>query len=122
MNGLESPKNYSDSPDERRKYKRVSPESDIEATIDGAGVVHVIGLGIGGTGMRVITDKPLPPGAFHINLDLKKGIPPLRILGKVAWKDEEDFGYCKRHFSGVEFSMMEAEHMNAIRDYVNKYL
>ena len=36
MNGLESPKNYSDSPDERRKYKRVSPSCDIEATIDGA--------------------------------------------------------------------------------------
>lgn len=90
---------------DRRRYKRVSPSCPVEAHIDGAGVVHVIGLGIGGTGMRIITDRSLScTEIFNIALTLHKGHPPLNLRGRVAWRSEEDFGYCRRFFFGIEFS------------------
>lgn len=94
----------SDDP-ERRTYVRLGPGSDVRCRIPGMEVVHVVGLSSGGTGMRVITDKPLPADeAFDMSLDLGDEQPTVRCGARVVWQESRDFDFCNRHISGVAFN------------------
>ncbi|MEW6280227.1 MAG: PilZ domain-containing protein [Candidatus Eremiobacterota bacterium] len=93
---------------ERRSYVRLGPDTDLRCQISGIEVVHVLGLSAGGTGMRVITDKPLPEkSAFGVSLELGEGLGSLRCQGRVVWQESRDFDFCNRHISGVAFDDLQ---------------
>lgn len=92
-----------DQDGERRRYYRLSPEADVACSIEGMEVVHLVGLGAGGTGMRAITNHELPADrAFDVTLATGSG-PDLTLRGRTVWKKAWDFDFCSRHVSGVEF-------------------
>ncbi|MCE7868811.1 PilZ domain-containing protein [bacterium CPR1] len=96
----------SDDP-ERRTYVRFGPDTDVRCRIPGMEVVHVVGLSAGGTGMRVITDKPLPTDeVFDMSLDLGDDQPTVRCAARVVWQESRNFDFCNRHISGVAFKDM----------------
>lgn len=88
---------------DRRRYYRLSPESDVACTIEGMEVVHVVGLGAAGSGMRVITNHELPDDRpFEVTVATGSG-PEISLQGRTVWKKAWDFDFCSRHVSGVEF-------------------
>lgn len=95
---------------ERRRYYRLSPEADVSCTIEGVDVVHLVGLGAGGNGMRVITDRELPEDrTFLVGVSAGTG-PEVALRGRSVWKKAWDFDFCNRFVSGVEFVDLEAVH------------
>jgi hypothetical protein len=89
--------------EERRRYYRISPQAEVTCRIEGMEVVHLVGLGANGAGMRLITDKELPSeGSFPVILATGSG-PILTLKGRVAWRDTWDFDFCSRHVAGIEF-------------------
>ncbi|HEY3998623.1 MAG TPA: PilZ domain-containing protein [Candidatus Xenobia bacterium] len=107
---------------ERRHDDRISPDVDLPCTIEGARVVHILGLSVGATGMRVLTDIRLPSEHAHITLQLGTGGPSVQVEGSVVWDDEKDFGIFKRTVSGIHFDRITPEDQRAIQDYLRKYL
>ncbi len=67
-------------------------------------VVHVVGLGSGGSGMRVITNRELPDDEFDVVLDLNDGHPALQLRGKAVWHESWDFEFFNRHAAGIALS------------------
>lgn len=95
--------------EDRRRYYRLSPETELTCRIEGMEIVHLVGLGVNGAGMRLITDKELPTeGEFPVNLKTESG-PTLSLKGRVVWKGGWDFDFCSRHVAGVEFVDLQAE-------------
>ena len=87
---------------ERRRYIRLDADDRLECSIVGTGVVHVVGLGSHGHGMRVITDKELPESEeFRLSVKLTEGAP-LEANARVIWQESWDFGFCNRHVAGLE--------------------
>lgn len=72
-------------------------------------VVHVVGLGSGGSGMRVITNRELPDEEFDLELDLNDGKPALRLKGKAVWQESWDFEFFNRHAAGVVLTGLNIE-------------
>ena len=86
---------------ERRRYVRLGTEHNIACTIEGVDVVHIVGLGSEGSGMRVITNKELPHEGFAVELTLDDGGEPISAKAKVAWQEEWDFDIFQRHVAGL---------------------
>ncbi len=88
---------------ERRRYYRLSPEVEVDCAIEGMEVVHVVGLGATGAGMRLITNRELPAdGDFRVCLATGDG-SDLCLRARAVWRDVWDFEFCSRHVAGVEF-------------------
>ncbi len=95
--------------EERRRYYRISPQAEVTCRIEGMDVVHLVGLGANGAGMRLITDKELPSeGEFLVTLATGDG-QVLSLRGRVAWKGLWDFDFCSRHVAGIEFVALGGE-------------
>lgn len=107
---------------ERRHDERISPDIDLPCQIDGARIVHILGLSVGATGMRVLTDVRLPHDHVGIHLQLGKGGHTLHLQGSVVWDDEKDFEIFKRTVSGIHFTHITDEDRIAIQDYLRRYL
>ena len=92
----------SPSDDERRKETRLSP-GDLECDVEGARFAHVLGVTLGGHGMRVMTDRHLPDEhpvqiVFHLSDE-----DNLEFQGQVVWSEEKNFEFTHRFISGVRF-------------------
>lgn len=88
---------------ERRRYFRLIPEVDVKCSIEGTDYVHVLGLGATGAGMRVLTNHELPgerPFGVHLAVGSDEA---LQLQGRLVWHEVEDFDFCVRHVSGIEF-------------------
>jgi len=108
---------------ERRHDERISPDLDIPCEIPGAKVVHVLGLSVGATGMRVLTDIRLPHDReFGMTLRLGKDGKPLRLQGTVVWDDEKDFEIFKRYVSGIHFTSVTDADSHALAEYLRQYV
>lgn len=89
---------------ERRRYIRLTTDHNVQCTIPQVEVVHVVGLGSGGSGMRVITNKELPEDEFDLTLDLNDGSPPLALRGRAVWHESWNFEIFNRHAAGIVLS------------------
>ncbi len=100
---------------ERRRYYRLSPEVEVACAIEGMEVVHLVGLGATGAGMRLITNRELPMDRdFPICLSTGTG-PDLCLRARAVWRDAWDFEFCSRHVAGVEFlDLGEAERASLV--------
>lgn len=92
---------------ERRRYVRLTTDHNVQCAIEGVEVVHVVGLGSGGSGMRAITNKELPEGEFSMELDLNDGGPVLSLRGRAVWQESWDFEIFNRHAAGIELSGLD---------------
>lgn len=96
-------------PADRRRYTRLTTDQNVQCAIPGMDVVHVVGLGSGGSGMRVITNRELPDDEFEVELDLNDGQAPLHLKGKAVWHESWDFEFFNRHAAGIALSGLTAE-------------
>lgn len=96
-------------PAERRRYTRLTTDQNVQCSIPGMDVVHVVGLGSAGSGMRVITNRELPDDEFDLQLDLNDGHPPLQLKGKAVWHESWDFEFFNRHAAGIALSGLTPE-------------
>lgn len=94
-------------PSERRRYTRLTTDHNVTCTIPGVEVVHVVGLGSEGSGMRVITNRELPDEEFDVELDLDDGEPPLKLRGKAVWHELWNFEIFNRHAAGIALSGLD---------------
>jgi len=86
---------------ERRRYLRVAADEGLECEIAGAGVVHIVGIGAQGLGMRIITNQELPAGD-ELDVTLSRdGAELFKGKAKTVWQETWDFEFCARHVSGV---------------------
>lgn len=94
----------SQDPKDRRRYVRLATDDAVRCSIEGAEVVHVVGLSSGGNGMRVIVDRELPDTSeFAVTMDIDDSQPTIQARGRVVWQEAWDFGFCNRFVAGVEF-------------------
>jgi hypothetical protein len=103
---------------ERRRYVRLGTEHNIACTIEGVDVVHIVGLGSEGSGMRVITNKELPHEGFAIEMSLDDGGAPIVAKAKVAWQEQWDFDIFQRHVAGLTLEELSED----ARTRLNKML
>lgn len=89
----------------RRRYVRLAADEKIDCAIGGQDVVHVVGIGSHGHGMRVITDRELPDGE-EIPVSLVLAGEESQAQARVVWQESWDFGFCNRHVAGIEFTQV----------------
>lgn len=105
---------------ERRRYIRLDADEKLECSIAGTGVVHVVGLGSQGHGMRVITDQELPDSElFELSIHLSEG-DPLEAQARAVWQESWDFGFCNRHVAGLEFVELDEASRQRLVDLLPK--
>jgi PilZ domain-containing protein len=95
---------------ERRRYLRVAVDEGLECDIEGVGVVHIVGVGSEGGGMRIITNKELPKD-HELQIKLSRDEKSLfEGKAKAVWQEAWDFEFCSRYVVGVELlGLDEAE-------------
>lgn len=87
---------------ERRRYLRIAADEELGCAIEGADIVHIVGISADGGGMRVITNRELPLDEelscrlAHAGKDLFLG------KAKAVWRETLDFEFIKRHVAGIE--------------------
>ena len=86
---------------DRRRYLRVAADEGLECDVTGMGVVHIVGVGAEGNGMRIITNKELPDGELEMSL-ARDGKEIFKGKGKAVWRETWDFEFCSRHVAGIE--------------------
>jgi len=88
--------------DDRRSEARLSP-GDLECDIEGTRFAHILGVTIGGHGMRVMTDKALPSDrAVGVEVHLTD-TESLNFNGLRVWSESKNFEFTQRFISGVRF-------------------
>ena len=99
---------------ERRRYLRVAADEGLECDIEGVGVVHIVGIGSEGRGMRIITNKELPKeGELKISLS-RDGKSIFQGAAKAVWQEAWDFEFCSRYAAGVEIEGQSEEELAAL--------
>lgn len=99
---------------ERRRYLRVAADEGLDCDIEGVGVVHIVGIGADGRGMRVITNKELPSDA-ELKVALRRtGAILFEGMAKAVWHETWDFEFCSRHVAGVELLGLNDEERQAL--------
>lgn len=88
---------------ERRRYMRLSTDKTLDCAIDGMEVLHIVGLGSEGSGMRIITNHELPDGDFGMTVDPNDGQPPISLKARAVWQESWDFEICNRNVAGIAF-------------------
>ena len=102
---------------ERRRYVRLGTEHNIQCKIPGIDVVHIVGLGSEGSGMRVITNKELPE-EFPVELTLDDSGELIKATARVAWQEAWDFDIFQRHVAGLTLGELK----DGDRQRLNKML
>lgn len=103
---------------DRRHEARLSP-GDVECEIEGARFVHVLGVTVGGHGMRVLTDKQLPRNQ-PLQMSLSLSSETLSFVGEVVWEQEQDFEFTHRYISGVKFIDPDPQATEKLHQFVEK--
>lgn len=111
----------SSADDDRRKEARLSP-GDLECEVEGTRFAHVLGVTLGGHGMRVMTDKVLPREhpldvVFHLTDD-----EDLHFRGQVVWSEEKNFDFTQRFISGVHFVEPDASSCDRLHNFIEEFL
>ncbi len=99
---------------ERRRYLRVAADEGLDCDIEGADVVHIVGVSSEGRGMRVITNCELPA---EVELDLKLVWEKEELFAgkaKAVWQETWDFEFCSRHVAGIELLGLSDEERQAL--------
>jgi hypothetical protein len=99
---------------ERRRYLRVAADEGLECDIEGVGVVHIVGIGSEGRGMRIITNKELPKDQ---DLQIKLSREESSLFegkAKAVWQETWDFEFCSRYVVGVEIMGLSEEERQAL--------
>ncbi len=108
-------------PDDRRSEARLSP-GDVDCDIEGARFVHVLGLSLGGHGMRVMTDHKLPENQdLDVQLHLSEN-ETLRFQGRVVWEKDQDFEFTHRFISGVQFTEPDPAARDRLHGFIDEFL
>lgn len=107
--------------DDRRREARLSP-GDVECDIEGAQVVHVLGISIEGHGMRVMTDHSLQgregiPIALHVAPD-----ETLHFSGRVVWEKAQNFEFTRRYITGLQFVSPDPAATERLHRFVEEFL
>lgn len=105
---------------DRRRYIRLTTDHNVQCSIPGIEVVHVVGLGSGGSGMRVITNRELPEDEFSLTLELNDGSPELHLKAKAVWQESWNFEFFDRHAAGLALSGMKPDEVQRIDDLLQK--
>lgn len=109
------------SEEDRRSEARLSP-GDVECDIEGARFVHVLGLTLGGHGMRVLTDAKLPTDAdVPITLHLSDR-ESLVFTGRVMWEKDQDLDFTRRYISGIKFVEPDSAASARLHHFVEEFL
>lgn len=88
--------------DDRRRYLRLGPEGNVFCSIQGADVLHVVGISSDGSGMRIISDRELPAHEqFQVVIDPQDGNAPIEGRARAVWQEVWDFEFCSRHVAGL---------------------
>jgi len=117
MSGLTT----SDPNEDRRREARLNP-GDVDCEIDAIPVVHVLGLALGGSGMRVLTDKPLSiERAVKIRLHLSPH-ETLEFEGTRVWQQDQDFEFTRRYISGIKFLNPHPVAAQRLHAFIDAYL
>lgn len=99
---------------DRRRYLRVAADEGLDCEIADAGVVHIVGVGAEGRGMRIITNQELPKG---VELDVtlsRDGSELFNGKAKAVWAETWDFEFCSRYVAGVELLGLNDEERAAL--------
>lgn len=107
--------------EERRREARLSP-GDLECDVEGARFAHVLGVTLGGNGMRVMTDRRLPTDqvlgvVLHLTDD-----EDLQFKGQVVWEEEKNFDFTQRFISGVRFVDPEKADCDRLHTFIETVL
>lgn len=100
--------------EERRRYLRVAADEGLECDIAGMGVVHIVGIGAEGRGMRVITNEELPSGQELDVCLARDGEKLFEGKAKAVWHETWDFEFCSRHVAGVEIMGLSEDERQAL--------
>lgn len=99
---------------ERRRYLRVAADEGLECDIAGVGIVHIVGIGSEGRGMRIITNKELPSGD-EMSITLSREENELfNGKAKIVWQETWDFEFCSRYVAGVELLGLSEQEREAL--------
>lgn len=107
--------------EDRRREARLSP-GDLECDIEGARFAHVLGVTLGGHGMRVLTDQRLArnrPLQIAIHLSERD---TLKFMGQVVWDEDKNFDFTHRYISGVQFVEPDAIQCDRLHNFIQKFL
>lgn len=109
------------SEEDRRKEARLAP-GELECDIEGAKFAHVLGVTLGGHGMRVLTEKRLDAGrplrvTLHLNDD-----EDLQFDGEVVWAEEKNFDFTQRFISGVRFVQADATACDRLHAFIERFM
>lgn len=107
--------------EDRRKETRLSP-GDLECDVEGTRFAHVLGVTIGGHGMRVMTDRKLPGDqtvkvVFHLS-----DSDDLEFDGQMVWTEEKNFDFTQRFISGVRFVDPTEGACHRLHSYIESFL
>ena len=94
---------------ERRRYLRVAADEGMDCDITGMGVVHIVGIGAEGRGMRVFTNAEIPSGEELDVCLTHSGEKLFEGKAKAVWHETWDFEFCSRHVAGVELLGLNEE-------------
>lgn len=99
---------------DRRRYLRVAADENLECDIADVGVVHIVGIGSKGNGIRVITNTELPTDS-ELDVALTWQEESLfKGKAKAVWQETWDFEFCSRHVAGIELLGQTAEERKAL--------
>ena len=105
---------------ERRRYVRLGTEHNIQCKIAGVDVVHIVGLGSEGSGMRIITNKELPHDEFPVELTLDDDDNIIHAHAKVAWQEAWDFDIFQRHVAGLTLTHLGEEQRQRLNNMLDR--
>lgn len=118
------PSDRDDAPaahDDRRSEARLSP-GDVECDIEGARFVHVLGLTLGGRGMRVLTDQHLPRDRpVDVALHLSEN-ETLHFKGLAVWEKDQDLEFTHRYVCGMKFIDPDEASSGRLHSFVEEFL
>jgi hypothetical protein len=111
----------SSADEDRRKETRLSP-GDLECDVEGTRFAHVLGVTLGGHGMRVMTDRRLERETpFSVVIHLTDD-EDLCFRGEVVWSEEKNFDFTQRYISGVRFVDPDAGSCERLHTFIEQFL
>jgi hypothetical protein len=103
---------------DRRHYTRLSHAIELDCKVDGAGTGRIVGLSIGGGGLRVITTTPLPfDRSLPLEFSLGDTEEPIVLRGKVIW--QERLENLRSYISGIKFTRIGKDIRRRITTFVS---
>lgn len=108
------------SDSERRVVQRVPAALKVEYKFD-SNVAQSVTADISESGIFLVTAKPALAGTkVYLRLEVKPGTPPIKIIGIVRRKVDED--QARPPGMGIQFEVVYAHDINQLRGFVNETL